>query len=578
MAAGDYTKTVWQNGEGVGHPPINETNLNNIENKLEENDTLLYSNTLNYRFNSIKKYFWARNCKEINMFDDSSLWTGVGADIAEASDPVTGNQDVRFYDTDNVAGDIYMHDTIASFDLTEFNDEEESTTDDIIVLSVDILDHTAFSAGLTLKIGEDNLNYYSYTWPMNEDGRVTFMAKKSDFAMTGFPIAGWGVLAYIELKTTTNVNAFGKYITGLSLMMYRNDPDNDGDANPYQIYDGSSWNNFFNQSTPLWNLHYDPNKNDLCMQLLNDENDSSIWNSLKVRNSIINFVWQSIFYINYDKYTNNMTWYINSNNYFTCWIDNDDFTLTIVEAGASTPYTFTLNNTLNWGERLEIKLEKNGSTIRATLIKGYEIIKVLEHETSIDEETAGDLYFGYDDVGLCLIPDFMISDINNMDIDSWDNPKLVIKKYTEDLDTSTTIQNDDELYAYLPPNSMFEVKMNLSVDCASNTPDFKWAWTSTGITLVGNRYSTAPATSVTSVIAAEALRQTANTSLATELTAGLDSDGNARIEEEFIIKTGTNGAYIRLKWAQNVSNASVVSVIAGSYLKFTKCNILQQNL
>jgi uncharacterized protein YheU (UPF0270 family) len=576
MAAGDYVPTVWQNGEGVGHPPINAANLNNIEAKLLELDTLLI-NAENYRFDSLKRYFWARNCKEIHMFDDENDWAAINAStsLGEASDPDTGNEDVNFYDNDNVAGDIGMDDTIASIDLTKFNDEESSTTDDVICLNVSILNYTAFTAGLTLKIGEDNGNYYSYTFAMTESGRVTFQAKKSAFGQTGVPAGGWGAITYVALETTTAANKLGFTITGLSLMMYRNDPDNDGYGNPFQIYDGSAWSSFFEQNTDMWNLHFDPNLNDLCIQLLNDSNDTDEYDGLKVRSNIINFVWKSIMHCRYDDYSSIMTWYIDSDNYACAWIDDDDFTLLVNEAGVPHSETFTLNTSLDYGERLEIKLEKNSDTLRATLEKGNEIVKVLEYETSIDAVTQGDLYFGYDDVGLSMIPDFMISNVNNMNLDSWDRPKIIYKQYDEIVNNTAVLQNDDDLYAYLPPNSFLQISVFLYVDADSDTPDFKCAYVSTGCTVLTRRVGFGMGVSSTSGYDSETLNPAAEQETV-EKDYGVDQIGLASIIEHFLVKTGTSGGTIRLQWAQNAAHASDTTLREGSWMKIEKVDLGQR--
>jgi len=586
MAAGDYIRTTWQNGAGVGHPPINEDNLNNIEEKILELDTLLI-NAENYRFDSLKRYFWARNCKEIHMFDDEDDWAAINAStsLGEASDPDTGNEDVNFYDNDNVAGDIGMDDTIASIDLTKFNDEESSTTDDVICLNVSILNYTAFTAGLTLKIGEDNGNYYSYTFAMTESGRVTFQAKKSAFGQTGVPAGGWGAITYVALETTTAANKLGFTITGLSLMMYRNDPDNDGYGNPFQIYDGSAWSSFFEQEKddvghPViiqqWNLHYDPNLNDVCIQLLNDSNDNEIYNGLKIRSGIINFVWKSIMHCRYDDYSSIMTWYIDSDNYACAWIDDDDFTLLVNEGGAPHSETFTLNTSLDYGERLEITLEKNSDTLRAILEKGNEIVKVLEYETSIDAVTQGDLYFGYDDVGLCLIPDFMISNVNNMDLDNWDKPKIVVKKYDTSRDTTTTLADDPELYAYLPPNAYFKIEAFIQYYSASATPDLKTDWDTNGVSKVTNKCVMGPATSNTATTNTNMNSTTYG--IGSDVAYGADGSLQSFAYEEFLIYSGTSGGYVKFRWSQYVSNGTSVTVKAGSHLIITKVDQLQQNL
>jgi len=573
MAFGDYDKQTFQYGVTAFNPSTWQPG----ENKINEiDDELAYSS--NYRFDSLKRYFWMRNCKEIHMFDDQDDWAAINAStsLGEASDPDTGNEDVTFGDNDNNAGDIGMDDTIASIDLTKFNDGESSTTADVICLNVSILDYTAFTADLTLKIGEDNGNYYSYTFSMTESGRVTFQAKKSAFSQTGVPAGGWGAITYVALETTTAADKLGFTITGLSLMMYRNDPDNDGYGNPFQIYDGSAWSSFFEQNTDMWNLHFDPNLNDLCIQLLNDSNDTDEYDGLKVRSNIINFVWKTIMHCRYDDYSSIMTWYIDSDNYAAAWIDDDDFTLLINEDGTPTSETFTLNTSLDYGERLEITLEKNSDTLRAIVSKGSEIIKVLEYETSINAVTQGDLYFGYDDVGLCLIPDFMISNVNNMDLDNWDKPKIVVKKYDTSRDTTTTLADDPELYAYLPPNAYFKIEAFIQYYSASATPDLKTDWDTNGVSKVTNKCVMGPATSNTATTNTNMNSTTYG--IGSDVAYGADGSLQSFAYEEFLIYSGTSGGYVKFRWSQYVSNGTSVTVKAGSHLIITKVDQLQQNL
>jgi hypothetical protein len=565
---GDYKKQTFQNGVTT----VNPTTFQPMEDKIENIDNEL-AHSSNYRFEDLKKYFWMRNCKEINMFDDYTDWTGVGANVDNTNGAYTGNNDVYFADSDDTGSTIYMHDTVTSIDLTKFNDESASTTADVICLSVFLSDYTFFN-DLILKLGTDSGNYYSYTFTLTESSRVTFQAKKSAFNTTGTP-AGWDDITYIHIETVTEDNASSEFIACQALMMYRNDPVTDGQGQPFQNYSGSSWSNFFTQSTSLWNLFFDPAINDLGIQLLNDSNDTGIYNGIKIRSSVISFNFKSIMYTNVNSYTNNMTWYVAADNYATAWIDNDDFTLLINEAGVPTDYTFTLNTTLSQGERLEIILEKNIDTIRATLIKGNDRIAIHEHETTIDSETEGDLYFGFDDAGLCFIPDFIISNVSNLDLNSWDKPKVVIKQADESTSEDTTLSNDAELYAYLPPNSMFRIEAIIMYYSASATPDLKCDFATGGDDKVTDKISIGPATTNSSTIDTNVIMKT--NGIGGDVSYGADGSLISCIYEEFIIKSGVNGNLINFRWAQNVSNATAITIKAGSHLIITKVDLLQQN-
>jgi hypothetical protein len=577
MAAGDYIRSTWQNGPGVGHPPINEDNLNNIEEKLEELDGLLANDYLNYRFNDLKKYFWMRNCKEICLFDDYTDWTGVGCNVGPPSSSLTGNSGTSFVDADALAGTIYIHDTRPSVDLSKFNDEEASSTDDIISLSIHLFNYTKLT-NITIKLGDDNANNYSYTWNVTEGYQVTFQAKKSAFATNGAP-TGWNDITYVHIQSVTIAGASTAYITPLALMMYRNDPVLDGQGQPFQKYSGSAWSNFFTQQNNAWNLLFDPVINDLGIQCLNDYNDSSIWNGLKVKSNVVSFAWKSIFHVYYAAYTNIMTWYNDTNNYAIAFIDNDNFTLTVNEAGVPATYTFLLNTSLYRGERLEITLEKNVSTIRSTLVKGNDRIAILEHETTISSSALGDLYFGFDTVGVSFIPDFIISNINNLDLGSWDKPKIIIKRADESTSNDDTLSEDSELYIYLTPNSMFEIDLLLKYYTnASTTPDVKVDWLATGdIEAVTQRscfgYAVATATMFSASFKYYAM------DLDQEMPYGGGEQANkySFAKENFIVKTGVNGGLLQLRWAQNTSNANETTVKAESYIKATKIDLLQDN-
>jgi len=574
MAAGDYIRSIWQNGPGVGHPPINEDNLNNIEEKLEELDGLL-ANTFNYRFEDLKKYFWMRNCKDIANFEDDTDWTGVGCNVGAASGPNAGNASTAFADSDNVASTIYIHNTVPSINLTEFNDEKASTTDDIISFSVHLFDYTKLT-NITVKLGDDNVDNYSYTWNVTEGKQVTFQAKKSDFATNGVP-SGWNDITYIHIQSDTKANASFSWITPMVLTMYRNDPVSDGDGQAFQIYSGSAWSNFFTQENNAWNLLLDPKINDLGIQALDDYNDSEIWDGLNVKSDVISFFWKSIMHNYCASYTNNMTWFVDDDNYATAWIDNNDFTLLINEAGVPTDYTFTLNTSLAQGERLEITLEKNVDTIRATLVKGNERIAILEHETTIDSETEGDLYFGFDDFGLCFIPDFIISNVNNLDLDSWDRPKVVIKQADESTSADTTLNDDSELYVYLPPNSMFEIFMSIDYYTNANvTPDIKVAWNLTNVEMVTYRKCVGLDIGAATYYG-DVKTYTRGSANVISYGGSDTADVYLHANETAIVKTNTTGGIVTLQWAQSASNANATTVKAGSYIKATKLDLLQQN-
>jgi hypothetical protein len=164
-----------------------------------------------------------------------------------------------------------------------------------------------------------------------------------------------------------------------------------------------------------------------------------------------------------------------------------------------------------------------------------------------------------------------------MDLDSWDKPKIVIKKEDESTNTDTTMSNDSELYAYLPPNSMFEIYANIMAYSGSQIPDIKIDWSTSGITLLSYRMSTGPGVSITSGLDSESVAFGGYNDLSIDKVFGLAAGASVTLKENFIIKTGINGGLINLRWAQNTSSANNITVRAGSYLKITKVEQLQRN-
>jgi hypothetical protein len=581
---GDYIRNTWINGPGVGHPPINEDNLNNIESKLDEIDNFLESMANNYRFKNLKEYFWNRNCKQIEQFDVKDDWTAIaGTTLNVNSENRTGNADITFRDSDDIAGTIGLYRTITSIDLTKFNDETSSSSDDIIDLCIEIHSH-AFFDDITLKLGTDSGNYYYYTWAVDEDWRVNFHAKKGDFNTVGAP-AGWDDITYVRVECTTTAGSSTHYNVLLLLMMYRNDVDNDGYPNPFQIYNGNTWENYLVQNATSWMLYFDFAVNDLGMIRFNDYNDPDNKTSIKIFDSIYDFCFQSLHYHKNDGaggHNNSVSiiWYVDSDNYIELCLNGSNLLLYAVEAGAATPTTIALENDLHTNEMFELVLEKKNSRIIATCKKLLERDKIIEYETSIDASTPGLLYFGnYGSNGLSYVVDYIISNENNYSMDVWDKPRIIMKKSDESISADTTLSNDDQLYAYLPPNSFFEIDFLLKYYTnASTTPDIKVDWLATGdIEAVTQRACFGYAVATATMYSASFKYYAMDLTQEMPYGGGEQADKYSFAKEKFIVKTGVNGGILQLRWAQNTSDANATTVKAGSYIKVTKLDLLQQN-
>ena len=146
-------------------------------------------------------------------------------------------------------------------------------------------------------------------------------------------------------------------------------------------------------------------------------------------------------------------------------------------------------------------------------------------------------------------------------------PIWVIKQSNEDLPSSVTLQNDDELFLALEANSQYHIRLVIQADGTVNNQGIVTDWST-------------PADSVLTMLkrtigpdSASTDRQNTNIRLgahnaATDITYGVD-DGDtnwATIMEEFIIDTVSAGT-INFRWAQKVSHADNVTVRSGSYIR-----------
>lgn len=149
------------------------------------------------------------------------------------------------------------------------------------------------------------------------------------------------------------------------------------------------------------------------------------------------------------------------------------------------------------------------------------------------------------------------------------NPLSVIKASTENVNSSTTLQNDDELFLDLAAGRVYRVEAVLLIPTSTSTvPNIKLAWSTTGtITQVGARTSVGPALGTTDNSACS-VRSTAH-GLTTAVAYGVPSSGNTGSIRETMLVSCTAAGRLQLQWAQNTSNAATISVQSLSYITAT---------
>ena len=147
--------------------------------------------------------------------------------------------------------------------------------------------------------------------------------------------------------------------------------------------------------------------------------------------------------------------------------------------------------------------------------------------------------------------------------------KYVLKTSDEGLASTTTVQTDNELFINnLESNSIYEIKLFMSA-YGPTAADIKVNWllggSATGKTL---RHCIGPAASSTSNLDTNAMCGIRG--ITAQNPYGLETSIFANIQEDFLIQTTSSTGSIELRWAQNTSNATRITVTTDSYITYKR--------
>lgn len=145
----------------------------------------------------------------------------------------------------------------------------------------------------------------------------------------------------------------------------------------------------------------------------------------------------------------------------------------------------------------------------------------------------------------------------------------VIKPSDTSKTNDTTLADDPHLTLTLPRNGIYEVFLALAIDAENTTADFKSTWNINNITEEVARTPTGPGLSITSLYNAEYSRYVC-ASLTAGAYFGLSGSGYSGVKEFFVVSTDSNDGTLSFQWAQNVSDATNVTLKSGSYLRAVK--------
>lgn len=134
------------------------------------------------------------------------------------------------------------------------------------------------------------------------------------------------------------------------------------------------------------------------------------------------------------------------------------------------------------------------------------------------------------------------------------------KAADETVTSSTALQNDNHLSASIPANGTYAFRLVLFGTCASATPDLKMAFTSPAGTLLWGTLAPDVASNVTGATSTYRTQ----TGSGNTLSVGAGTDFMVVVEGTFVATaTGT----LQFQWAQDVSNASGVTLKLGSTMR-----------
>ena len=578
MAFGSYVPIAWVNG---GSPPIDADNLLTHEGVLSLTDEeLRRSQCTNLEKSKLKEYFWERNTKEIEDFEDYTEWSLSSASTT-ASDDTTNNiinkSSVKFLENDNTAGWIGIYKNIAALDLSIFNDGSSSTTSDLIYLFFYITDITKFNT-FQFKLGQDNANNYTYAVAAGgfSNGFNYLAVAKSDFTPVGVP-PGWNNITHLRIEATTLINSQNAYITCIYWQMVREDPAYSGYLNALQEYKGltTGWENKFEIIMDLVSVVWDDRINRLGLLFMAAQSYPGIIHIYCTIQSFIAYIEQ---YSKYEGYTMGLCWYVDANNYICAYCDNGTFYLEAVEGGVSSDVSIALTNTLLKNERIIIKLEKDNDTCRAILYKNGEQIHILEYETSIDTDDEGCLYISCHSAnGYSLITDFAVSS-NYGDLhlhNEWSKGPRMYQLFTAQSYVNNTITAIADFLIRLPANRMFKIEAFFNLrNSGSATPDARIDWDSSGVSQITNRCCMG-GTAIAASSEPSSSNNTRSSShlLSTDVRYAVPNDATtySAVKETFVVLTGLDGGYIQARAAQyNTDAANALSLGTSSFIIVTE--------
>jgi len=567
----DWSETAWVDGTS---PYINAANLNKNEDALTKvMDELSYSK--HWSLSSILQNLYNNNCNSLLNYDDYTDWSTSGTVTLsnDVSNGLFGMAACKVLETDNSSGLITVYDTLSyTTDFTKFHSGRASVSYDYVLFEFYVSDVTYFSE-VKIRLGTDSSNYYYFTLASGSlvTGWNFPLLRKDYFNSTGSP--DWSTINYVSHHITTLANAQNQYILLDQVLLVPRD-DSRVLSNPWFFDDGSG--NFDEEiyvSNTIQSVIYFDNKvNKLGFQLLNETASTAFVETLCTVNS---FSTKIEAYSKADTYGCAVMWYIDSSNYLIVSVEGDELVIyEYVSGSGSDVVAVAVDTTIEHGDRMELYVDKIGDIIRAELRIDGQKYYYAAWETSFDADEAGCVGLVKPNTGQeYFVSDFVVGHSQaHLPLFNAQKTLYKVKNYAQEVASSTTLVDDDELFIKLPPNGIFEIKTMIHVNCASSTPDIKISWSLTGSAeLFGRLTSMGNYTNVSTMIETDSFRWISYPNT-TSINFGHDgtSSRNNPVQQIFLVQTKESGGMITMQWAQNTSNATAIKILASSYITAEK--------
>lgn len=576
-AFGDFSEVTFNDGMA---PPINATNLNEMEGLLTITDLEL-ERSKSFKLSEYLEYFRKRNQKDIDQYQDgyASYVNDTPAAVSlsdEDSKNVLGDIGLNINIDDNGANWFEFNKTLSSsIDLTKFYDGTASTTDDLIFILFYLSDGASITGAggfIYFNIGSGWIgNTYEYdfdidAWGFDTGWNIAWVKKSDFYILAGAP--NWNNIDYYQVECDFNAGYQNEYFIFNLIQMDRHDPIDGDYPNPFQRYMGSvsNWENLFTIPYDVFGI-----ANDICIKnhnlgimKFNPPNNETPFspgnylNGMLIYSDVNSFLSKFEWICKEAGELPSITWYIDSTHYAEVKVTSDTLYLSVANGGAAVDTTWAFTNALAKNEKVIIFFEKQDDTVRAICYKNGEILSICEYESSFS--TYGDIYMGVsDDLSFGLLIEFVIShSMNQLHLVKKNEPAIILKPDDEILNNNSTLQNDDDIWAYLLPNQTYKIEFFGKVinSGASSTPDIKIAWTLTDCEAVSSRHCIGPGSSTTDV--RNTVAHLSVYGMTDTVVYGVSNAPGvyySNIQETFLIKASESGAKIQMQWAQNVATA-----------------------